>query len=368
MIIKLSGYSGPYQVCALAKDATTKDDLLKRGLNVLYVDGSMAAIHPSDTLFPITPEEQALLEASCNYDVFELSAQGHAYKYYDNSSLDNAILVTNRCNSNCVMCPTAEIIRQGNEEYHAAELIEIIRHIPDDAPHITITGGEPFLIKTELFTVLSYLKNYLPDTDFLLLTNGRAFCSREYTRLFAESKPPQLLLGIPLHGYDPASHDSITQADGSFQQTVQGLRRLLAIHAKVEVRIVISKLNLDYISNIAAFIADELPYVQSVKFIALEMTGNAAKNQEIVWIDYPTAFARAKPGIDLLIHAGIDVALYNFPLCAVNKAYWNICEKSISSYKIRYAPECSTCLCQDACGGIFSGTIRLAKADISPIR
>ena len=151
MIIKLSGYSGPYQVCALAKNAAVKDDLLGRGLNVLYVDGSKAMIYPSDALFPITPEEQTQLEASCNYDVFELSAQGHAYKYYDNSSLDNAILVTNRCNSNCIMCPTSEVIRRGNEAYHAEELIEIIRHIPDDAPHITITGVEPFLIKTELF-------------------------------------------------------------------------------------------------------------------------------------------------------------------------------------------------------------------------
>lgn len=368
MIIKLSGYSGPYQICALAKEASVRDKLLAKSLNVLFVEGYTATICPSGMSFSITPQEQVLLTASCDYDVFELRTQGYAYKYYDNSSLDNAILVTNRCNSNCIMCPTAELIRRGDEEYHAAELIEVIRYIPDDAPHITITGGEPFLIKTDLFVVLDYLKEHLPNTDFLLLTNGRAFCSREYAACLMSSMPPHLILGIPIHGHDPASHDSITQAAGSFQQTTQGLRHLRPILANIELRIVISKLNLGFITNIAELIASEFPQVQSVKFIALEMTGNAAKNQDIVWIDYPTAFMAAKSGIDLLIHAGIDVALYNFPLCAVDKAYWNICEKSISGYKIRYAPECSTCRCQDACGGIFSGTIRLAQANILPIR
>ena len=368
MIIKLSGYSGPYQICALAKETSVRDDLLARNLNALYVEGPVATIYPSNTSFSVAPKEQALLAASCDYDVFELRTQGYAYKYYDSSSLDNVILITNRCNSNCIMCPTAEIIRCRNEEYYTAELVEIIRHIPDDAPHITITGGEPFLIKTELFIVLNYLKKHLPITDFLLLTNGRAFCSREYADLFVKSMPPNLMLGIPIHGFDSASHDSITQSAGSFRQTVQGLRNLQAIHANIELRIVISKLNLGFILKIAELIATEFPHVQSVKFIALEMTGSAAKNKDIVWIDYPTAFTGAKPGIDLLVRAGIDVALYNFPLCAVDKAYWNICEKSISGYKVRYASECATCQCQDACGGIFFGTIRLAQADIRPIR
>lgn len=368
MVIRLSGYSGPYQICALAKNPTVRDDLLSKGLNALYIEGSTGMIFPSGTTFSLTSQEQGLLAVSQDYDVFELRTGGYAYKYYDNSSLDNAILVTNRCNSNCIMCPTAEVIRRGDEEYCASELIEIIRYIPDDAPHITITGGEPFLIKEDLFAVLNYLKEHLPNTDFLLLTNGRAFCSRKYVERLVESMPPNLILGIPIHGYDSVSHDSITQAMGSFQQTIQGLHHLRALHSNVELRIVISKLNLAFVPNIAQLIASEFPHVQSVKFIAMEMTGNAAKNEDIVWVDYPTAFAAAKPGIDLLIRTGIDVALYNFPLCAVERAYWNICEKSISDYKVRYAPECSTCGYQDACGGIFSGTIRLAKAGIRPIR
>lgn len=74
------------------------------------------------------------------------------------------------------------------------------------------------------------------------------------------------------------------------------------------------------------------------------MTGNAAKNKNRVWISYPDAFRVSKKAIDLLIGAGIDVGLYNFPLCAVDKMYRSLCEKSISDYKIRYTERCEKML------------------------
>ena len=37
----------------------------------------------------------------------------------------------------------------------------------------------------------------------------------------------------------------------------------------------------------------------------------------------------------MLIANGINVGLYNFPLCSVPKAYWGLYKKSISEYKIR---------------------------------
>ena len=130
----------------------------------------------------------------------------------------------------------------------------------------------------------------------------------------------------------------------------------------------VSKLNSDFISEIAYLISKEFHNVFCVKFIGLEMTGNAAKNREKVWIDYPTAFKKAKNAIDILVESGLDVGIYNFPLCSVDKKYWNICEKSISDYKVRFAPVCAACAVKDACGGMFSGTIRMAKETINPIR
>lgn len=368
MIIKLSEYDGKYRVVSLAKNEKTKNYLLEKNLSTLYINEDYAIIYPDDIAFKLKEYEKELLNNSCDFDVFEISSKGNAYKYYNAMSLDNALLVTNRCNSNCIMCPTSEIIRRGNEEYNADELIEIAKHFPDDAPHITITGGEPFLIKKDMFKLLNYLKVNLPNTSYLLLTNGRAFFSKEYSDLFKQTAPPDIQIGIPIHGYNSQTHDYITKANGSFKQTYIGLKHLLAIGAKVELRVVVNKLNIDFITEIASLISKEFNTAFGVKFIGLEMTGNAAKNRESVWIDYPAAFKKAKEGIDILVKSGIDVGIYNFPLCAVEKKYWNICEKSISDYKVRFACECDRCTVKDACGGMFSGTIRMAKEAVKPIR
>lgn len=367
MMIKLSRYDGKYRAVSLAKNESAKNQLLKKGLSTLYIGERYAEIYPEGITFRLTDSERELLNASCDFDVFEISASGNAYKYYNNLSVDNAILVTNRCNSNCIMCPTAESIRRKNEEYTADELIKIAKHIPSDAPHITITGGEPFLIKEDMFKLLNYLKLQLSDTSFLLLTNGRAFCSKKYVSLFKETAPPDILLGIPIHGFNSQTHDYITQAEGSFSQTFCGIKNLLSAGARVELRIVVSGLNADFITEIAELISAEFKTAFCVKFIGLEMTGNAAKNSKQVWIDYPTAFQKSKKGVDILVESGIDVGIYNFPLCAVDKKYWNICEKSISDYKVRFASECSKCTVKDACGGMFSGTVRMAKEKVKAI-
>lgn len=55
---------------------------------------------------------------------------------------------------------------------------------------------------------------------------------------------------------------------------------------KVEIRIVVSKLNCDNLSDIAEFICKYLNRALVVNFVGLEMCGNAARNRERVWIDY----------------------------------------------------------------------------------
>lgn len=367
MIIRLKNYDGIYRVAVLSCSDSVTKRFLNNNMNVMYIKERSVMIYPDGVSFDVEEKDIDRLNKTSEYDVFEIFNNGAAYQYYNNSSLDNTILVTNHCNSNCIMCPTPEIIRKTHQQNSTDEIINIVRYFPSDACHITITGGEPFLVKKDMFRILSFLKSHLNNTEYLLLTNGRAFCSKEYTDLYAFSKPDKIKLGIPIHGYDEQTHDYITQAKGSFVQTIAGLKNLISIHAVIEIRIVVSKLNFSFIDRIAELIVNKLKGISCVKIMAMEMTGNAAKNRELVWIDYPDAFSACKEAIETLVSNGIDVGLYNFPLCSVDKRFWDICEKSISEHKIRYAPPCTECKVKDACGGVFSGTIRLAKEKIKSI-
>ena len=368
MIIRLSDYDGRYRVVSLAKDCVTEEALINKDLPIMRLENRTITFIPDGFSKTLTDEEYERIASSNDYDVFEINTLGNAYRCYDSHSMDNTIVVTNQCNSNCIMCPTAEQVRMTHFSYSSSELIDIVRHFPFNTPYLTITGGEPFMIKKDIFVFFQYLRENLYETNYQLLTNGRVFCSKEYTELYKSTRPPKMFVGIPLHGHNDLVHDSIVQSRGAFEETILGIKNLLATRATIELRLVVSKLNYMHIESIADLIVSELPEVNCVKIMGLEMTGNAAKNFDQVWIDYATAFEHSKSGIDKLISAGIDVGLYNLPLCFVEKNYWGICEKSISPNKIRYSPECDTCYVKDACGGIFAGTIRLTKDLVKPVK
>jgi hypothetical protein len=130
---------------------------------------------------------------------------------------------------------------------------------------------------------------------------------------------------------------------------------------------VVSKLNAEDLNAIVDLIVTRLPTVYRVHFIGLEMLGNAIVNSDRVWLTYMEAFKASKSAIDKLISAGINVALYNFPLCQVDPAYWPICMQSISDYKQNYSDKCSDCMKRSVCGGVFASSMKFAENDLCPV-
>ncbi len=367
MVIRLCDYRYGYRIVSLAKCEDTLAHLKEENLDTIYLCGNQLILLPEHAVLSTAPETMEAFSRCDDYDVFEIDDRGTAYLYYNNESIDNAFVVTGKCNSNCLMCPSSEGVRRSASTAHIDNLLQIVNHIPFDAAHLTITGGEPFLLGKDIFRFFEALRNKFTQTGFLLLTNGRIFSIPEYCDLLRQTLPPQTILGIPIHGYDAVTHDSITQAKGSFQQTFLGLKHLLARGFRIELRIVVSRMTADFVDKISDLIVAEFSGIETVKIIGLEMLGNAAKNQDQVWLPYPAAFQKSKTAIMALISAGIDVGLYNFPLCAVDREFWPICAKSITDYKVRFAEQCDFCTVKDACGGIFAGTYRLAKDDVKPI-
>jgi His-Xaa-Ser system radical SAM maturase HxsC len=252
------------------------------------------------------------------------------------------------------MCPSPEYARRKNDARSYSEIEEEVLNMPDNIKHITVTGGEPTLLGKNFFSLMASLSERQRLVPVLYLTNGRAFASYEYGRLFVANSRESDTVAIPIHASNSALHDRIAQVEGSFAQTVKGLKNIALSKACIEIRIVVSKLNAYDVKQIVQLIVGDLPRVTVVNFIALEMTGNAAKNKDDLWIGYEKAFVAVKPGIELLLKGKIEVNLYNWPLCAVERGYWGMAKQSISSYKVRFAQECEFCSVREICGGEFA--------------
>lgn len=328
--------------------------------------GSGKAVFQSDS-YSMNIDDDSPFRSLRTGDVISIDDRGIVYVQFVEKDNDACLFITGHCNSNCVMCPSSDSERRCHEDITFDWFQRFLALLPLETVHFTVTGGEPTLNTELFFRVMALVADKFPDAETLLLTNGRSFAARSMMNRLVEHCPQYLRVAVPLHGPSSQIHDRITQATGSFRETSIGIRNLLDAGIAVELRVVVSKLNYMYLTEIADYIIKNFSNALVVNFIGLETRGSCAKNYNTVYITLPDAACAAIPAIDKLTCAGIDAALYNFPLCAVDRGYWSICRNSISPDKIRYPAECEACEAKLACGGFFSTTLSMAKPTVHPI-
>lgn len=368
MKFRVLDYNTGYGIYSVAADDQSEEKLRKQGLPYWRIDGKDIRCFPDEKHISIAADDNCRLAELNDFDVIEVFEDGLVNRCYDDSSSENVFIITEKCNSNCVMCPSPDQSRRNGGMANVNNLIEQARHIPDDATHFTITGGEPFMMGKDIFDFIRVLKEKFRGSEVQILTNGRVFALQEYCALLAENRPDNTILGIPLHASNARLHDSITRAVGSFNQTVCGIANLLESGIDVEIRIVVNRLNMTNLSRLADFISSKMHSIKHVSIMGMEMTGNAWINRDEVWVPYSESFGYIKDAVKILIDSGIDVWLYNYPLCVVDPELWTLCKRSISSYKVRYKKdECDKCRLKDTCGGLFAGTYNIEESEIRAI-
>lgn len=340
------GFSA-YLFAEKAMNGEFRENLDKRGISYL------TAVNHLDTLL--------------DGDVVELNKGSSLIKVlFRRNSLDNALVFTNQCNCNCIMCPDSVNLRRQVHNDYLDRIMELLKAIDPLTPSLCITGGEPTILKNGFLALVSECRLRLPHTSFTILSNGRMFFYRDFAEKFSRLKPPMTVISIPIHGHIPELHDRITSTQNSFIQTFEGVENLLALEEKVEIRIVINRLNYQHLINIAKMIINNLTNVNKVIFMTLEMLGNAVKNNEDVWIDFWEVEPYLNEAVVYLLSQRKMVSLYNFPLCYLKRDLWGLAAKSISEHKVRYEEECESCKYKNYCGGFFASTLGVRKIRVRP--
>ena len=281
---------------------------------------------------------------------------------------DRTLFVTERCNSNCEMCPYGSRRRMNGRDEDMRVLLRYIDLMNPQAEYLCITGGEPTLLKRDFLALLRRVRERMPDVLLHILTNGRTFWYRDFFEEYRAVRPYQTLLGIPLHGSSEALHDAISGAHGSFAQTLRGLDRCYHAGEHIELRVVTSALNCKDLPALAEFIGKRYPAALHVSLMGLEMMGNAMAHRDRVWIPFHRLWPYLREAVDVLLGYGVSVRLFNYPLCMIGEPYQSLYSRSISDYKIRYKPECDGCTRKDACGGLFETTLAMKDILVRPYR
>lgn len=160
------------------------------------------------------------------------------------------------CNNRCVHCVIADqrdgaSARRGSTERTTREIVaEMVDARSKGHRILVLTGGEPTL-RRDLTAILAAAREL--GFSLHVQTNGRRFADKAFAERLASFK---ITCVVALHGDRADVHDAVTRAPGSFDQTVDGIRNLLATDQRVFVKVVLSRLNAGHVTAIVALAAD----------------------------------------------------------------------------------------------------------------
>jgi His-Xaa-Ser system radical SAM maturase HxsC len=307
-----------------------------------------------------------LLQHLSGGDVIAVSETGEQIKVmWRKKSRQNSVLLTERCDHYCLMC--SQPPKRGNDVWLLDNAFELIRLLPRTTTDINFTGGEPTLYGDGLVELLKLSRNLLPFAAVHTLSNGRRFSDAAFAASYATVNNPNMMVGIPLYGAEPALHDYVVQARGAFDETVRGILNLGQLRQRIELRVVLHQQTAPHLPEIADFIARNLPFVDQVALMGLEMTGFARANIDDIWIDpidYKNELVEAVRRLD---RRRVKTMIYNHQLCLTDRELWPFTVRSISDWKNEYHPECLSCSVADICGGFFHSAKYRVSAHIKAI-
>lgn len=287
-------------------------------------------------------------------DILLITPVGQTRRLFRVKSNSNSLLVTERCNSNCIMCsqpPKDKNDIPGLRNIHNS----VLPLIPKSTELLGITGGEPTLLGKYLFELISKINSHLPETELHILSNGRRLANFSFVEELAGSTDrDKTLFAIPLYSDFYQIHDYVVQSKGAFYQTVQGLRYMGSFDFRIEIRIVLHSIVLPRLLNLLEYIYLNFPFVEHIALMGLEVTGFAVANKHKLWVDPIDYSSHLLEAFNYIESRKMHASIYNIPLCLLDESIWKFSRKSISDWKNDYLPECSKCAKLEECGGIFT--------------
>lgn len=210
-----------------------------------------------------------------------------------------------------------------------------------------------------------------PSSTLILngwLSNGRGFADARVAEAVAAVGNRSLRFSIPIHGDVPEVHDHIAQAKGALRETVAGLYNLENNGVESEIRIVLHARSIPRLTQTAEFIRRKLPFVRQIALMGMENTGYATMNWSDLWIDPIDYRDILTSAVRTLHRHGMDVSIYNIPLCVLAEDVRGFARRSISDHKQVLVAECDGCQVAEHCAGFFASCVERHSRAIKPTR
>jgi len=264
----------------------------------------------------------------------------------------NTLLVTEQCDNLCLFCsqPPKNINDEILFSYAAQSIIAF-----NSDKMIGISGGEPLLKKNHILNFFKNLNQFKNKTPLHILSNGRAFKDKDFVDNFYRlNKDRRVLVGVPVYGTNSQSHDILVSSKGAWSETIAGLINAGNQGIEIEIRIIPTQLNYKEISSIVELVLTCCNHITRISIMNLEQMGWAKKNWSELYIEPRYYQDELVKSCEMGKRFGIDISLFNYPLCHIPDRIHKYARKSISDWKNAFEDKCDFCVLKPECGGFFT--------------
>ncbi len=218
------------------------------------------------------------------------------------------------CNNNCIHCLIGKDERDRWKDRTTKEIKdEMLKAKQENVEQLIFIGGE-VTIRPDFFELLEFAKENAMKVH--LETNGRMFSDISFAKKTFEIMP-DLDISMSFHHSKESVHDNITRIEGSFKQSVAGIKNMKQCGLKhLTIIPVIIRLNYKNLPELVKFLSTL--GVDEIDFTLLRIGGNAQKNLDNVFVKISEIQPYLFKAIEIGEKTGINIKTYGFPYCTIN--------------------------------------------------
>lgn len=267
------------------------------------------------------------------------------------------------CNNACVFCAQGDK-RIACGSLPLPELIERLKRARAETKGLVLTGGEPLVYKH--IVALVEAASRLGFAPIQIQTNGRMLAYPEVVRKVMAAGATEF--SPSLHGSTARVHDALTRARGSYEQTVAGMRNLVAIGATVVTNSVITKSNALDLPELVRLLASI--GIRQAQLAFVHPVGTAAELFDEVAPRLPDVVEPVRRARDVAALVGMRLVTEAIPYCFLRGMEELAVEDSIPETTVvdldgqianysawreaegkAHGPPCETCAARPRCEG-----------------
>lgn len=266
----------------------------------------------------------------------------------------NTVLVTERCNNLCLFC--SQPPKRANDDWLLTQSALAIAAFDYDGV-VGVSGGETLLYGDEFLAFLDFVIENSSGTTLHVLTNGRRFSDSRYAKQIKQRcERLNITFGIPLYSSRQGVHDHLVGSRGAFDETVRGLINAGNLGINIELRFIPTKTNCHDLPNVVEYVGRIFSNINQISIMGLESVGWARKHWDELFIPFETYSRHLIKSVEVASRSGLNVVIFNYPLCHLSNELWSYSVQSISDWKNYYPEQCDSCSKKSLCAGYFSSS------------